>query len=275
MEYSIVQGKGVGDMTTRLDQSHLHGTFVEMKSLNGLVVILLTIFAAYTLNMLYFHPLHHVPGPKLAAITNWWSYYYELSKAFPEKCVELAEKHASSVVRVGPNKVVIHDVSQYDKIYRSGSDYAKDPDFYHLFPSASEGGTAVTATSVMALSLAFHGFSFRTPTNRKYSDKQVHKERRKQLAAKLSRQNITSIQDLVNEKLYSIVEIFGKAATNGRMVNVFAAWRSFTLDVISTFAFGQCLGALDRANLDHPMLDTMNIAVAAFYHVSDPSPTES
>lgn len=63
------------------------------------------------------------------------------------------------------------------------------------------------------------------------------------------------------------MEIFGNASDQGASVDIFAAWRSFTLDIISTFAFGHSMDGLKRPNLDHEMLDTMNIAVAAFYKV--------
>ena len=50
-------------------------------------------------------------------------------------------------------------------------------------------------------------------------------------------------------------------------VNVFAGWRSMTLDIISTFAFGTCLDSLHDVELKHYMLDTMESALSAFYLV--------
>lgn len=120
-----------------LSRSQVLGTFLA---------ILFAVFAMNAIYNAYFHPLSKVPGPRLATITNWWCYYYEILGILPYKCKEMAVKYDSDTIRIGPNKVVIHDSSQYDVIYRSGSKFAKDPAFYHTFPSASEGGTTVTAT---------------------------------------------------------------------------------------------------------------------------------
>lgn len=64
-----------------------------------------------------------------------------------------------------------------------------------------------------------------------------------------------------------MMEIFANAADKRRPIDVFAAWRSFTLDMISTFAFGCSMDGLKRPNLDHDMLHTLNTAVQGFYKV--------
>jgi hypothetical protein len=42
-----------------------------------LVVSLLFIVAG-AIRRLYFHPLSHIPGPKLAALTWWYEFYYDI-----------------------------------------------------------------------------------------------------------------------------------------------------------------------------------------------------
>lgn len=96
---------------------------------------------------LFFHPLAGVPGPRLAAITDWWSYYYEMKGILPWTMKKLQERHGwPPIIRVGPNRVVIHDPSQYEKIYRVCSKFMNDKTLYHYFPSASDGATTTTAT---------------------------------------------------------------------------------------------------------------------------------
>lgn len=95
---------------------------------------------------LYFHPLSYVPGPRLAAITDYWSYYHELKGTLPVDCKQLSTYYNSPIIRVGPNRVVIHDSKQYEKIYSVGTKFMKDPTYYHAFPSGPDGSTTTTAT---------------------------------------------------------------------------------------------------------------------------------
>jgi len=224
----------------QIKMASISGDINQSQLVMTVVAIFLVSFATSTIYKLYFHPLSKIPGPRLAAVTSWWEYYYEIQHMFPDKCKEFIKQHPTDIIRVAPNRVVIHDKSQYDIIYSRS--YLKDPEFYHSFPSFTTGGTILTTT-----------------------DKTAHAVRRKQISGKLSRQNISKIQDLVVEKLGMMMEIFDKAADKGKPIDVFAAWRSFTMDIISTFAFGYSMDGLKRPNLDHEMLDTLMTAVAGLY----------
>ncbi|KAF6758505.1 hypothetical protein DFP72DRAFT_762583, partial [Ephemerocybe angulata] len=57
---------------------------------------------------LVLHPLVHIPGPKLAALTDWYVTYYDLWKN--GKMVDqlsLLHEQYGPVVRIGPNKVCV------------------------------------------------------------------------------------------------------------------------------------------------------------------------
>jgi hypothetical protein len=71
---------------------------------------------------LFFHPLRHFPGPRLAAATTWWKAYKEVyrQETLAQVLFELHEKHGEDVslvlvmysnvftgdiVRIGPNEV--------------------------------------------------------------------------------------------------------------------------------------------------------------------------
>lgn len=46
---------------------------------------------AQAIASVYFNPLSHVPGPKIAAATKWWRVYHELIKqvSWTDKLIEL------------------------------------------------------------------------------------------------------------------------------------------------------------------------------------------
>lgn len=119
----------------------------RQRLLFGTVLSALAIVLSTIIYRLCFHPLAHIPGPRLAAITDLWTYYYEIKGTLPSKMRELRQRNQwPAVMRIGPNRVAIHDAKQYDVIYRVGSKFIKDPSFYLHFPHPDQGATTLTAT---------------------------------------------------------------------------------------------------------------------------------
>jgi hypothetical protein len=68
---------------------------------------LLTLVGA--IRRLWFHPLSHIPGPKLAALTWWYEFYFDIIQPsrYVFKIQELHEEYGeSSCIIHGPNKPV-------------------------------------------------------------------------------------------------------------------------------------------------------------------------
>ncbi|OIW25652.1 cytochrome P450 [Coniochaeta ligniaria NRRL 30616] len=207
-----------------------------------IVVAALLLQAVYRLT---FHPLAKIPGPRLAAVTDYWRWYYEMKGVLPFKLKQLqAECNWPLIFRVGPNHVVVHDPTQYDVIYRVNSQFLKDRGFYEKWASGRNGGTTVTAC-----------------------DKQKHSARRKETMAQLSKQKVQALHPLVSEKLARVLGHVQQLSDSRRPVNVFYAWRCMTLDIISEFAFGRCLNALENPDFKCEMIDTMDHFVSHFNYV--------
>jgi hypothetical protein len=89
--------------------------FIAVATLAYLVVL-----ACYRI---YFHPISHIPGPRLAAFTYWYQSYYDLwphSGRFLWKTAELHEQYGP-IIRIGPNEVQIKDPDFYNEMYPSGN----------------------------------------------------------------------------------------------------------------------------------------------------------
>lgn len=73
---------------------------MELLSLHSLLLAILT-FSAYCISLtvyrLCFSPLARFPGPKLAALTLWYEFYYDVIKRgrYTWKIAELHERYGS------------------------------------------------------------------------------------------------------------------------------------------------------------------------------------
>jgi hypothetical protein len=67
---------------------------------------------------LYFSPLSSFPGPKLAALSNFYKANAYRTGRGAKVLLELHEKYNSDIVRVGPNELSIRNVDAIEKIYK-------------------------------------------------------------------------------------------------------------------------------------------------------------
>lgn len=85
-----------------------------------LVAATLIYLAGLVIYRLFFHPLSHIPGPKIAAATQWTETYYECFKkpggVFMWEIMKWHEQYGP-VVRIAPNEVHIADSQYYDVLY--------------------------------------------------------------------------------------------------------------------------------------------------------------
>ena len=129
-----------------LDTFHLflylnNGKFLTLLTVASVVVVHLTFLAIYRL---YFHPLSKFPGPKLAAVSDYWELYQDfLRKESGYLFIELDNLHekygmlfedievyfvrydlrsAGPIVRIRPNEVHIRDSKWMDVLYTGPSD---------------------------------------------------------------------------------------------------------------------------------------------------------
>ncbi|TVY90100.1 Cytochrome P450 monooxygenase [Lachnellula willkommii] len=82
------------------------------------VVLSLLLVVAGAVRRLYFHPLAHIPGPRLAAITWWYEFYFDVIQpsTFVFKIQEL-HKQYGPIVRITPDEIHVNDVGFLETIY--------------------------------------------------------------------------------------------------------------------------------------------------------------
>ncbi|KAJ6006232.1 Cytochrome P450 [Penicillium sp. IBT 35674x] len=157
------------------------------------VVVALLWVVTESIRRLFFHPLSHIPGPRLAALTWWYEFYYDV--VLPGKYVfKIQELHREygPILRITPDEVHINDVGFLDTVYAGWRDKYE----YPLKALRVPGGVGATA------------------------DAKLHKLRREALVPFFSKRNVLSLQHLITEKVDQLSNIIAKHAIEASQANL-------------------------------------------------------
>ncbi|GLA25618.1 hypothetical protein AnigIFM63326_002359 [Aspergillus niger] len=195
---------------------------------------LLAYYVFRSVYLLYFHPLHKIPGPKLAAITYGYEFYYNVIKGgkFVWE-IERLHKIYGPVIRINPDEVHINDPDYYEEIYTSRARRReKDP------------------VQIAQFDLDGAVFSSITP--------ETHRQRRSHLDKFFSKQAISNIEYLIHDSLDKIIKTYKEAYQSNNVVNLDAGFAGLTADVIYQYAFGFNPGNLDAEGFNESVRDASN-----------------
>ncbi|KAI2700473.1 hypothetical protein CBS147332_8084 [Penicillium roqueforti] len=181
------------------------------------LLLLVYVVLAYTgikiIYCLYFSPLAGFPGPRLAAATSLYEFYFDVVRGgqFMFELDRLHDKYGP-VLRINPYEIHIKDPSFYDTVY-GGPLNKRDrvPAFIH---SGMPRATFEAA-----------------PHN-------LHRERRKLLSPFLSTQSVTDLQPVIQEKVDLICSHLSRRVGTGEFLDLHSIFASFAVDVTSTYVLG-------------------------------------
>ncbi|KAF6758368.1 cytochrome P450 [Ephemerocybe angulata] len=195
----------------------------------GLVALTLLSLATYFIaSRLYFHPLSHVPGPPLAALTGYYVTYYDLVKdGHILKHLEQLHEKYGRVVRIGPNKLHFSSLEAYDSIYRDPR-FPKEAWFYAAFtvPQSLFGCTDIKAA----------------------------KERAAIVRPLFSRKKVFQLENVVQQVVNRFVSSLSKRSGAGDIINLYRGFSSVTMEVITTYCFAKAYHIVEYPNFEHPAM---------------------
>ncbi|KIW72614.1 hypothetical protein PV04_00796 [Phialophora macrospora] len=173
--------------------------------------------ALLLLYRLTIHPLAKFPGPKLAAASYWYEYYYDVSKEgrFIWKIMELHEQYEGPVVRINPNELHFNEPEFYEEIYHSKK-YKTDRDKWFNLDHIGQG-------------LAFT------------IDHDVHARRRSALSPYFSMQSIRALEPRITDIVARMLDRIHEARQDGSTIHLYHLFSAYALDIVSQYALGKDL----------------------------------
>ncbi|KAH8590152.1 cytochrome P450 [Bisporella sp. PMI_857] len=180
-----------------------------------IVLTLLVAQAIYTIiSRLFLHPLAVIPGPKLAALTSWYEFYYDVIRS-GQYVWHIQDLHAryGPIVRVAPGEIHIKDPSFLDEIYAPAS---RRRDKYW-----------------------FNQRGFKIPESVGATVKhELHRRRREVLNPFFSTKSVTAFEPIIREKMWKLQALFEEHAKDQTAINLSDVYFGFARDVVSNYCFG-------------------------------------
>ena len=186
-----------------------------------LCAAIFTYLAGLLFYRLYLHPLAAFPGPRLAAASRWYEFYFDVIKGQRGMFVwEVERMHElyGPIVRINPDELHVKDPDWYEVLYTSGG-AARDK----YPPTASIFGADSSTFSTI--------------------HHEVHRRRRAALSSHFSKRTIAQTEPLLQEHVNLLSEILRKSLAGDEVVDLHLCFLAFALDTVVShlFDFSLCL----------------------------------
>ncbi|KAH7048410.1 cytochrome P450 family protein [Macrophomina phaseolina] len=204
--------------------SRLPPTLLGRAALSG--AVLLTGYLVWlTIYRLFISPLARFPGPKIAALTGWYEFYYDVVKQgkYVFKIKELHNKYGP-IVRINPHELSIDDGEFYNTLYVAGS--VRRTENHHEFVKG----------------LNFEDSHFLTTPH------DLHRRRRKPLEPFFSRLGVTKMEPMLHDLAKKLDKRLSELSGTGRVIRLDHAFFAFSGDVITRICTDDAPDFLDDPN---------------------------
>lgn len=187
-----------------------------------------------SLHRIFLSPLSLIPGPRLAALTVHYQTYYNVIKGgqFLFKIQYLHQKYGP-VVRIGPNEVHINDPDFYDQIYSLKGRWDKDAAFVNQFDNTDS-----------AFGTIHHD---------------LHRIRRRAFQNFFSKQNITSLEPLIQTIVSKLCRRLERFAGTNKEVPLRHAYECLTNDIVMEYTLGKSDHSVEHPDFNPALHETIKL----------------
>ncbi|KAI9708134.1 MAG: hypothetical protein M1812_008121 [Candelaria pacifica] len=205
-----------------------------MTSFWALLYRLAAFFTIYAVGLaiyrLYFSPLAKFPGRRLAVLTLWYEFFYQVVKGGKYIWeVEKMHQEYGPIVRINPHELHVNDPDFYDELYN----FKKfDKYGWHVQQFGHPASSANTVPH------------------------QLHKMRRGAIASYFSRGMILRLErDVIQKAVEKLCNRIEEFKTSKKTFPIGTAYRAFTTDVITDYTMGKSFNFIDRPDFYEKWFD--------------------
>ena len=155
---------------------------------------------------LYLSPISSFPGPKIAAVTLWYEFYYDVILD-GQYLFHLRDLHAryGPIIRINPYELHIADSEFYDKLYASGASGEKRNKWDWFTKQLDTSGSMLST-----------------------DDHSHHKLRRAALNRFFSSASVKRLQPMIDEKVWLLVNRLRAVKDTEKVIKMNLAFSAMT-----------------------------------------------
>ncbi|KAF1999717.1 cytochrome P450 [Amniculicola lignicola CBS 123094] len=180
------------------------------------ILFILLLFFCVTVGTyrLIFSPIARFPGPKLAGLTWWYEFYYDVIQ-HGQYYKEIERLHAvhGPIIRINPTELHIRDADWYSELFTSS---ARQREKSAWFTAGTAGTSAFGAIS--------HS---------------LHRIRRGALSPFFSKQAVVRLEPFVQERVNRLCAFLKESREAKEVVNMCTAYAGLATDIVSAYSFGR------------------------------------
>ncbi|KAL8800654.1 MAG: hypothetical protein Q9182_005024 [Xanthomendoza sp. 2 TL-2023] len=175
---------------------------------------------------LAFHPLAKFPGPKLAAATKWYEFYFDiLQRPGGQFAEEIRRMHKvyGPIVRINPSELHVADPEWYDTLY------ASNPTRRDKYPPAAK----MAGSDLAGFGTVEH---------------HLHGKRRAALSPMFSSRAISNAAEIMKAQVELLCNTFRGHLASGSPLELRTVFTGFTMDAVSEYAMGKSMGVQNEVS---------------------------
>jgi hypothetical protein len=191
-----------------VDISYLLGLVSGHPFLSVFLAIIAYVFVGIVYR-LYLSPIAKIPGPKLAAVTYLYEYYYDGIKAGTYTS-EIAKMHEiyGPVIRINPTELHCNNPEWIDLVYATGGKRREKNPFFVAQFNASGAGFATISH-------------------------ELHRSRRGALNRYFSKAAVSKLEGMIQDKAAILCTKFERLGGTGQPIDLTMAYSCLTTDVVT------------------------------------------